>query len=126
VRILVTVAALLLFASGTSQAMKISDYLAKKEVPKQRDLINLYLNGYIIGLLQSNDTLEARGQQKLFCMPDEEAFRQDVNHRLDFLDNILSKTATYVKDDTTIEIALLSTLVNTYPCKTGAPGKKKK
>ena len=125
-RILVTVAALLLFVSGPSQAMKISDYKVKKELPKQRELVNLYLNGYIIGLFQANDTLEARGQQKLFCMPDEEAFRQDVNHRLDFLDNILSKTATYVKDDTTIEIAVISTLVNTYPCKASASVKKRK
>jgi hypothetical protein len=126
VKILVTVAALLLFVSGPSQAMKISEYTAKKDILKQRDLINLYLNGYIIGLFQANDTLEARGQQKLFCMPDEEAFRRDVSHRIDFIDNILSKTATYVADDTTIEIAVISTLVNTYPCKTSAPGKKKK
>ena len=125
-RILVTVAALLLCVSGPSQAMKISDYKEKKEIPKQRDLINLYLNGYIIGLFQANDTLEARGQKKLFCMPDEEAFRQDANHRLDFVDNILSKTTAYVNDDTTIEIAVISTLVNTYPCKASVSGKKKK
>jgi hypothetical protein len=120
------VVVLLLLASVPSQAMKISDYKAKKVVSRQRDPINLYLNGYIIGLFQANDTLEARGEQKLFCMPDEEAFRQDVNHRLDFLDNILSRTTTYVKDDTTIEIAIISTLVNTYPCKAGPSVKSKK
>ncbi len=117
---------LLLSVAGELSAMKISDYKAKKVVSRQRDPINLYLNGYIVGLFHANDTLEARGQQKLFCMPNEEAFRQDVNHRLDFLDNILVKTATYVKDDTTVEIAILSTLVNTYPCKASTSVKSKK
>ena len=124
-RILVTAAVLLLFVSGSSQAMKISDYNAKKEIPKQRELINLYLNGYITGLFQANDILEARGQQRLFCMPEEEGFRQDGRRRLEFVDSILSKTAAYVKDDTTIEIAIISTLANTYPCKSGAANKKK-
>ena len=72
------------------QAMKISDYKINREIPKQRELINLYLNGYIVGLFQANDVSEARGSQKLFCMPDEELFRRDADHRVEFVDNIIN------------------------------------
>ena len=124
-KILVTVAALLLFVSGSSQAMKISEYRAKKDTTQQKTLIDVYLKGYIHGIFNSNDILEARGEQPLFCMPDQDDFLRKGNYS-EFLDLILSKSASYVKDDTTIEIALISTLVNTYPCKKIKQDKKKK
>jgi hypothetical protein len=118
--------ALLLFSLvGQASAMKISDYRAKKDRPQQKVQIELYLQGYIHGIFNANDILEARGDQPLFCMPDQDRFLRKGNYT-DFLDSILSRTATYVKDDTTIEIAILSTFVNTYPCKGSTSVKSKK
>lgn len=125
VKILVTVAAFLLLVSGPSQAMKISEYYAKKDNPQQKALIDVYLKGYIHGVFNSNDILETRGEQLLFCMPDQDEFLRKGNYT-EFLDIILSRSVTYVKDDTTIEIALISTLVNTYPCKKSKQEKKRK
>ena len=123
VRIFLAITALL-FSVSSSSAMKISEYLAKKEIPQQKALIDVYLKGYIHGLFNANDVLEARGAQPLFCMPDQDMFLSKGNHT-EYLDLVLSKSVTYVKDDTTIEIALVSTLVNTYPCKKSTPVKKK-
>ncbi len=124
-KILLTVVALLLVASGSSQAMKISEYRSKKDVPQQKAQIEIYLRGYIHGIFNANDVLEARGEQPLFCMPDQERFLRKGNYT-QFLEMILSKSVTYVKDDTTIEIAVISTLVNTYPCKVTPSAKSKK
>jgi len=124
VRIMLALAALLFSVSSSSHAMKISEYLVIKENPQQKTFIDVYLKGYIHGLFNANDVLEARGEQPLFCMPDQEKFLSRGNHT-EYLDMILSKSVTYVKDDTTIEIALVSTLVNTYPCKKSTPVKKK-
>ena len=125
VKTLIIFAMLLLCVTMTAEAMKISEYRAKKDNPQQKALIDIYLKGYIHGIFNSNDILEARGDQLLFCMPDQDEFLKIGNYT-EFLDLILSKTATYIKDDTTIEVALVSTLVNTYPCKKGKAEKKKK
>ena len=122
---LVWVMLLLAALVGQAAAMKISDYRARKENPQQKAQIEIYLRGYVHGIFNANDVLEARGVRPLFCMPDQDRFLSKGNYT-EFLDLILDKSATYVKDDTTIEIALLSTLVNTYPCKPGWPGKRKK
>ncbi len=114
---------LLSFISDAS-AMKISEYRARKNSPQQKAQIEIYLQGYIHGVFNANDILEAQGNQPLFCMPDQELFLSK-GHYTEFLNMILSKSANYVKDDTSIEIALISTLVNTYPCKTGNPEIKK-
>ena len=124
VRIMLALAALLFSVSSSSHAMKISEYLVIKENPQQKTFIDVYLKGYIHGLFNANDVLDARGEQPLFCMPDQEKFLSKGKHT-EYLDMILSKSVTYVKDDTTIEIALVSTLVNTYPCKKSTPVKKK-
>ena len=124
-KILSTVAALLLYATVPVQAMKISEYRAKKDIPQQKLLIDVYLKGYINGIFNSNDILEERGEQLLFCMPDQDEFLKKGNYT-EFLDLILSKSLPFVKEDTTIEIAIISTFVNTYPCKKSQPGKKKK
>ena len=124
-RILLSAVVVLLFVSGQSSAMKISDYRSKKDNPQQKAQIEIYLKGYIHGIFNANDVLEARGEQLLFCMPDQDHFLGKGNYT-EFLDMILSKSVTYVKDDTTIETALISTLVNTYPCKKGTSEKKKK
>ena len=100
-KILLTVVALLLVASGSSQAMKISEYRSKKDVPQQKAQIEIYLRGYIHGIFNANDVLEARGEQPLFCMPDQERFLRKGNYT-QFLEMILSKSVTYVKDDTTL------------------------
>ena len=125
VKILVTVTALLVFVSGPLQAMKISEYRAKKDIAQQKAFIDVYLKGYIHGIFNSNDILEARGEQPLFCMADQDDFLKKGNYT-EFLDLILGKSLSYVKDDTTIEIAIISTLVNTYPCKKSKQEKKKK
>ena len=117
--------ALLGIAAGQAAAMKISDYRARKDNPQQRAQIEIYLQGYIHGIFNANDVLEARGEQPLFCMPDQERFLSGGRYS-EFLDAVLSKSATFVKDDTTIEIALISTLVNTYPCSTGKQEQRKK
>ncbi len=116
---------LLLSMVGQASAMKISEYRARKDHPQQKVQIELYLKGYIHGIFNANDILEARGDQPLFCMPDQDRFLRKGNYT-DFLDSILNRTSTYVKDDTTIEIAILSTFVNTYPCKGSTSVKSKK
>ena len=116
--------ALLGIAAGQAAAMKISDYRARKDNPQQRAQIEIYLQGYIHGIFNANDVLEARGEQPLFCMPDQERFLSGGRYT-EFLDAVLGRSATFVKDDTTIEIALISTLVNTYPCQVKAEQKKK-
>jgi hypothetical protein len=124
VRTMLALIALLLSVSSSSHALKISEYLVMKENPQQKTFIDVYLKGYIHGLFNANDVLEARGELPLFCMPDADRFLSKGNHT-EYLDLVLSKSVTYVKDDTTIEIALVSTLVNTYPCKKSTPVKKK-
>lgn len=117
-------AAFLVTVSGQSAAMKISEYRAKKDNPRQKTQIEIYLKGYIHGIFNANDVLEARGEQPLFCMPDQERFLRKGNYT-EFLEMILSKSVRYVKEDTTIEIALISTLVNSFPCKGEAEKTKK-
>jgi len=124
VKIFFLMAAFLVTVSGQSAAMKISEYRAKKDNPRQKTQIEIYLKGYIHGIFNANDVLEARGEQPLFCMPDQERFLRKGNYT-EFLEMILSKSVRYVKEDTTIEIALISTLVNSFPCKGEAEKTKK-
>jgi hypothetical protein len=113
-----------LLASNT-HAMKISDYLVRKDNPQAMAQINDYLKGYVYGLFNANDLLEARQQAQLFCMENADDFLGAGNYS-DLVDIIIKKNPVYVQDNATVEIALLTTLVNENPCRKSAKPARKK
>lgn len=125
VRIMIFVCMAQMAGVMTAHAMKISDYLAKRGTPKERSSIDIYLQGYVQGLFSANDVLEARNQARLFCMKEEEQEQFVTRGNFtEFVDIILEKSVTFVKDDASIETALTITLANTYPCKKSTLPKK--
>jgi hypothetical protein len=109
-RLIFIICLLSLFTSEVF-SLDIVIYNNLRQTPHQtdNDILNLWVDGMIDGVMASNASLEAKGRRKLFCHP---LISRDLAYMV--IDS-RSKKIRY-KNDTQLEVVFLDGLMDIYPC----------
>jgi hypothetical protein len=109
-RLLVITSVLLLITSEVF-SLDIVSYNNLRQTPHQsdNDILNLWVDGMVDGVIASNASLEAKGRHKLFCHP---VISRDLAYMV--IDSRLKKIR--YKNDTHVEVVFLDGLIDIYPC----------
>ncbi|MES9828207.1 MAG: hypothetical protein ABW201_08080 [Candidatus Thiodiazotropha sp.] len=112
---------LLLFYVSQSVAnetiiMSVEEYvLLKKESPEKADN---YLSGVLSSYVLANAMLEKRGQNELFCMPNNVSInKENINGIINLATSITTEINKTERLKASVASFILWSLVEAYPCK---------
>jgi hypothetical protein len=108
---LIVIFCVLLLITSKVFSLDVGSYDNLRQTPHQsdNDIINLWVDGMVDGVIAFNASLETKGRRKLFCHP---VISRDLAYMV--IDGRLKKIR--YKNDTHVEVVFLDGLIDIYPC----------